>query len=179
MSLKIGLTYDLRKDYLEQGYPLEQIAEFDRKIRSTSLKAAIKSLGYQTDRVGNCRQLCSQAHPRRPLDLVFNIAEGLAGRSREAQVPSILETFGIPYTFSTRSQAPLPSTKISRSASSAISEYPLPNSNWWNISTSLNILLWNIPSLPNRSAKGQAKVSTITRASRTRPVSASLHPIAS
>lgn len=31
-------------------------------------------------------------------DLVFNIAEGFYGASREAQVPAILEMFGIPYT---------------------------------------------------------------------------------
>jgi D-alanine-D-alanine ligase len=34
------------------------------------------------------------------LDLVFNISEGLHGRSREAQVPALLEAYRIPYTFS-------------------------------------------------------------------------------
>ncbi len=33
-------------------------------------------------------------------DLVFNIAEGLKGFGREAQVPALLEAYGIPYTFS-------------------------------------------------------------------------------
>ena len=37
---------------------------------------------------------------RKRWDLVFNIAEGLCGRSREAQVPALLEMYGIPYTFS-------------------------------------------------------------------------------
>ena len=31
-------------------------------------------------------------------DIVFNIAEGLRGPSRESQVPAILEMLGIPYT---------------------------------------------------------------------------------
>jgi D-alanine-D-alanine ligase len=31
-------------------------------------------------------------------DIVFNVAEGLRGPSREAQIPAILEMFGIPYT---------------------------------------------------------------------------------
>ena len=31
-------------------------------------------------------------------DIVFNIAEGLRGSSREAQIPAILEMLGIPYT---------------------------------------------------------------------------------
>jgi D-alanine-D-alanine ligase len=32
------------------------------------------------------------------IDLVFNIAEGLSGRNREAQVPALCELCGIPYT---------------------------------------------------------------------------------
>jgi D-alanine-D-alanine ligase len=32
------------------------------------------------------------------LDLVFNIAEGLSGRNREAQVPALCELVGVPYT---------------------------------------------------------------------------------
>ena len=32
------------------------------------------------------------------VDLVFNIAEGVAGRNREAQVPALCELLGIPYT---------------------------------------------------------------------------------
>jgi D-alanine-D-alanine ligase len=32
--------------------------------------------------------------------LVFNVAEGVSGRSREAQVPCVLEAFGVGYTFS-------------------------------------------------------------------------------
>src|SRR5512142_1408670 len=31
-------------------------------------------------------------------DIVFNIAEGLRGPSREAQIPAVLEMLGIPYT---------------------------------------------------------------------------------
>ena len=33
-------------------------------------------------------------------DLVFNIAEGLHGIGREAQVPALLDAYDIPYTFS-------------------------------------------------------------------------------
>jgi D-alanine--D-alanine ligase len=32
------------------------------------------------------------------VDVVFNIAEGMVGRSREAQIPSLCELLGIPYT---------------------------------------------------------------------------------
>jgi D-alanine-D-alanine ligase len=33
-------------------------------------------------------------------DLVFNIAEGLRGYAREAQIPCLLDAYEIPYTFS-------------------------------------------------------------------------------
>jgi len=33
-----------------------------------------------------------------PVDLVFNIAEGVAGRNREAAVPALCELMGLPYT---------------------------------------------------------------------------------
>ena len=32
------------------------------------------------------------------MDVVFNIAEGQGSRSREAQVPALLDLLGIPYT---------------------------------------------------------------------------------
>ena len=32
------------------------------------------------------------------VDLIFNIAEGVEGRNREAQVPALCELLGIPYT---------------------------------------------------------------------------------
>ena len=32
------------------------------------------------------------------VDVVFNVAEGMAGRSREAQVPSLCELLGVPYS---------------------------------------------------------------------------------
>ena len=56
--------------------------------------------GHETDRIGNGRQLveCLAAGDR--WDLVFNIAEGLHGVAREAQVPAILDLYEIPYTFS-------------------------------------------------------------------------------
>jgi D-alanine-D-alanine ligase len=99
-SLKIGLVYDLRDDYLAEGYTEEQVAEFDSESTIRSLEDALKSLGHQVARVGNGRALAGQLAAGARWDLVFNIAEGLAGRSREAQVPALLEMYGVPYTFS-------------------------------------------------------------------------------
>jgi len=96
----IGLTYDLRSDYEAQGYPPEAVAEFDSDETIAALEAAVRSLGHKTDRIGNARALCARLAAGQKWDLVFNIAEGLAGRCREGQVPAILETYQIKYTFS-------------------------------------------------------------------------------
>jgi len=96
----IGLTYDLRDDYLAQGFTEEQVAEFDSVATVSAIEGTLQSLGYATERIGNGLALAKQLALGKRWDLVFNIAEGLYGRSREAQVPCLLEMYGIPYTFS-------------------------------------------------------------------------------
>lgn len=98
--MRVGLTYDLRKDYLAEGHTPEDVAEFDSEETIAALDGAIRSLGYRTDRIGRARALCERLVAGETWDLVFNIAEGLGGRSREAQVPCLLELYGIGYTFS-------------------------------------------------------------------------------
>ncbi|HPD47164.1 MAG TPA: hypothetical protein P5279_11235 [Anaerohalosphaeraceae bacterium] len=98
--LRIGLAYDLRKDYLAEGYTEEDVAEFDSEETIAALESTIQTLGYATDRIGNVRALCRRLVNGDRWDLVFNIAEGLSGRCRESQVPALLEAYGIPYTFS-------------------------------------------------------------------------------
>lgn len=96
----VGLTYDLRKDYEKLGYSPEAVAEFDSEETISFIESAIQSLGYKTARIGNIFSLCKKLAAGEKWDLVFNIAEGLTGRSREAQVPAILEAYNIPYTMS-------------------------------------------------------------------------------
>ena len=98
--MRIGLTYDLRAEYLTMGYGEEETAEFDREETIEELEKAIRELGPQTDRIGSARRLVERLAKGDRWDLVFNIAEGLRGAGREAQVPAILDLYGIPYTFS-------------------------------------------------------------------------------
>lgn len=99
--MRIGLTYDLRAEYLAAGYGEEETAEFDRPDTIDALETAIQGLGHQPDRIGTAKRLIERlAHGDR-WDLVFNIAEGLhGGAARESQVPAILDVYDIPYTFS-------------------------------------------------------------------------------
>jgi D-alanine-D-alanine ligase len=98
--MHIGLTYDLRAEYLAAGFGEEETAEFDSLETIDALAAALWDLGHEVDRVGNARQLVSRLAQGATWDGVFNICEGLYGMGREAQVPAILDAFRIPYTFS-------------------------------------------------------------------------------
>lgn len=98
--MRIGLTYDLRDDYLKLGFDEEQTAEFDRLDTIEGLEGAIRAMGHTPVRIGNVRALLDRLASGDRWDLVFNIAEGLSGVGREAQVPAILDIHNIPYTFS-------------------------------------------------------------------------------
>jgi D-alanine-D-alanine ligase len=99
-KLRIGLTYDLRDDYLKEGYGLEETAEFDLPDTIEAIEKVILDNGYQADRIGNIKSLTRRLAEGSRWDLVFNIAEGMNGFGREAQVPALLEAYNISYTFS-------------------------------------------------------------------------------
>lgn len=98
--MHIGLTFDLRAEYLAAGYTEEETAEFDRPDTIEAIEAALQFLGHQTDRIGHVRQLVQRLAAGDRWDLVLNIAEGLHGLARESQVPAVLDAYQIPYTFS-------------------------------------------------------------------------------
>lgn len=98
--MKIGLTYDLRSWYLERGYTMDETAEFDKEETVSSLENVLKSLGYETERIGNVFELVERLAAGKKWDLVFNIAEGLYGDGRESVVPALLDQYRIPYVFS-------------------------------------------------------------------------------
>ena len=96
----VGLTYDLRADYLAAGYGEEETAEFDRPDTIEGIADALGQLGHTVDRIGHVKHLVQRLAAGDRWDLVFNICEGLYGTGRESQVPAILDVFQIPYTFS-------------------------------------------------------------------------------
>jgi len=98
--MNIGLTYDLRAEYLAQGYGEDETAEFDRPDTISAIERALQDLGHRTARIGSLRSLTRALVSGSRWDLVFNIAEGLRGFGRESQVPALLEAYEIPYTFS-------------------------------------------------------------------------------
>jgi D-alanine-D-alanine ligase len=99
-GLAVGITYDLRDDYLKLGMSEEDTAEFDSEETISAIDHALQDLGFRTDRIGNHGALMNRLLRGDRWDLVFNFAEGIHGIGREAQVPALLDAYRIPYTFS-------------------------------------------------------------------------------
>ena len=93
----IGLTYDIKDDWLPQeDDPTDINAEFDKPKTIQSVIAAIESGGYTVKIIGNFESLIKSIDAL-GVDIVFNICEGRTGRNRESQVPVLLEAKKIPY----------------------------------------------------------------------------------
>lgn len=90
--LQVGLTYNLKKSGEN-----DSDAEFDSMDTVLAIRDALEG--------GGCGVTLLEADEKLPeklqngrVDIVFNIAEGIGGRGREAQVPAILSHFRIPFT---------------------------------------------------------------------------------
>ena len=89
--MKIGVTYDLKDDYLALGFTEHDVAEFDSQITIDAVCDALAALGHDVVRIGHVRALAARLVANERWDLVFNIAEGVAGFGRESQVPASAE----------------------------------------------------------------------------------------
>ena len=98
--MRVGLTYDQRAEYLARGFDEEETAEFDAPETIDALEKALRNQGFHTDRIGNLEALAARLVAGERWDWVFNIAEGLRGLGREAQVPALLDAWDLPYCFS-------------------------------------------------------------------------------
>jgi D-alanine-D-alanine ligase len=98
--LRIGLCYDLKGDYLAAGFSPEEVMEFDDEETIAALVSGLEDQGHQPERVGRGQELARRLTQGERWDLIFNFAEGVRGRSREAQVPALCELYDQPYTFS-------------------------------------------------------------------------------
>lgn len=93
--LVVGLCYNIKKGISSEVEDIE--AEYDSIDTINALKNALHSCG--------CKVILLEADHDLPcrlsqttVDIIFNIAEGTAGRGREAQVPAILDFLQIPYS---------------------------------------------------------------------------------
>jgi len=97
--MKIGLSYDLKESVpLDQSQTEDALEEYDSLETVEAIATCIKAQGHSVVNLGGGKDFLFNIFID-GVDLVFNIAEGRGNfRSREAQVPSVLEMLSIPYS---------------------------------------------------------------------------------
>lgn len=98
--MRIGITYDLKDEYIKRGFDPKTLEELDSIITIESIENTLRKLGHNVARIGNIWDLTERLAKCYTYDLVFNIAEGYYGRCRESAIPALLDAYQIPYTFS-------------------------------------------------------------------------------
>ncbi|MFT3893426.1 MAG: hypothetical protein QM730_17495 [Anaerolineales bacterium] len=96
---KIAVLANIKDDATPkpEGVPPDAFADFDHIETIDSIRAALETDGHQTAFIQADADLPYALKEVQP-DICFNIAEGLGGDAREAQVPALLEMLNIPYT---------------------------------------------------------------------------------
>jgi D-alanine-D-alanine ligase len=97
--MRIGLAYDLKSAVpLAENSTDDALEEYDSLETVQAIAAALESAGHSVVMLGGGEGFLENIL-REKVDFVFNIAEGRGNsRSRESQVPAVLEMLGIPYT---------------------------------------------------------------------------------
>jgi D-alanine--D-alanine ligase len=94
-QLTVGFAFNVKRIDSHDGDDRE--AEYDSPTTIDAISKAIESFGHVVVPLE-----ANQEFPRvlmsSNVDVVFNIAEGISGRNREAQVPNLCELLGVPYT---------------------------------------------------------------------------------
>lgn len=155
--MDIGITYDLRTDYLAAGYGEEETAEFDQIGTIEAIDGALCELGHSTVRIGHAKNLVERLASGDRWDLVFNICEGLCGIAREAQVPAILDVYAIPYTFADASTLCICLDK--GLTKTVLRSHGLPTPDWHIVHTLVDLSNCNVtyPVIAKPLAEGTGK----------------------
>ena len=96
--MRIGLSYDLKTAVTERHTVDDALEEYDSPETVEIISDALEKKGHRIVRLGGGAQFLDNIR-REKVDIVFNISEGRGSyRSREAQVPAVLEMLDIPYT---------------------------------------------------------------------------------
>jgi len=96
--MRVGLSYDLKEAVvLKEAVTDDALEEYDSPTTIEYIRRALEGLGHSVVKLGGGPDFIRNILDEK-VDIVFNIAEGRGNyRSREAQVPSILEMLDIPY----------------------------------------------------------------------------------
>lgn len=96
-KLRVGFAYNEKRLKPGADPATDTEVEYDSPKTLDAIRQAIESYGHEV--------VDLEAKPEFPamvavadVDVVFNVAEGIRGRSREASIPAVLELLDIPYT---------------------------------------------------------------------------------
>ena len=97
--MKIGLAYDLKDTVISTpSGPEDALEEYDSPETLDAIATVLEELGHSIVKLGGGKEFITGIIQNN-VDFVFNISEGLGNhKSREAQIPSILEMLDIPYS---------------------------------------------------------------------------------
>jgi D-alanine-D-alanine ligase len=93
--IRVGFTYNIKRDNVDVDN--DDQAEWDPPETIIAISNALARQGHivvHLEATPDLPRVLAEAD----VDLIFNIAEGVEGRNREAQVPALCELLGIPYT---------------------------------------------------------------------------------
>ena len=98
-KITIAFTYNIRHTYPDPDDPQTQLeADFDDPSTIKAIIKHIRACGFNVFPIeANEYAYQKLFKKRKVIDLVFNIAEGIYGKDREAHIPAILEMLKIPY----------------------------------------------------------------------------------
>jgi D-alanine-D-alanine ligase len=96
-SLRVGFTFNVKRVTPDPSGDQDGEAEYDSPETLQAIREAIAGYGHEVVDLEATQDL-PLVLASTPVDVVFNIAEGWRGRSRESQVPALLELLEIPYT---------------------------------------------------------------------------------
>jgi D-alanine-D-alanine ligase len=141
--MRIGIAYDLRDDYRAMGMSEEETAEFDAIETIDAIDDVLSDMGYEVCRIGNVQALLAKLAAGERWEAVFNFCEGVRGSAREAQVPCILDVYGIPYVFS--DALTLAVTLEKSTAKRIVRDHGIPTADFALIETPADIAKVNLP----------------------------------
>ncbi len=94
--MKIGITYDTKEEHQDVDY--SKYCDFTLQTSIAFLQKQFIQAGYETVLIGPCTKLKKLiASGTLDVDYIYNTAEGISSRNREAIVPALLEAYNIPY----------------------------------------------------------------------------------
>lgn len=99
--MNLAFCFNVKHTTPSRNIAAQQEADFDSPEIIADIKTALESGQHKVTEVeGDRKSYLRFLEIKDKIKIVFNIAEGLHGQAREAQIPSMLEVLKIPFTHS-------------------------------------------------------------------------------